>query len=431
MEYLSAALLILVIAILFWMALNLKQRGKSEEQTQALLMLQKETESLRNEFSNSMTNHVSLMNQQLGQTASQVNEQLKSVTLQLQSSTGQLNQRMDNAAKVVGDVGRSLGQLSEATKQVYEVGKDIAKLQEILKAPKLRGGLGEFFLEDLLSQILPSANYKLQYTFKNSARVDAVIVLNERLVPVDAKFPLENFIKSLEATGEKEKNDAKKKFIKDVKLRIDEIASSYLLPEEGTFNFALMYIPAENVYYETIIKDEAAGEKEKADARKKFIKDVKLRIDEIASSYLLPEEGTFNFALMYIPAENVYYETIIKDESAGEEKSLVAYAFSKRVIPVSPNSFYAYLQTILLGLRGLEINEKAEIILRHLEGLKNDFTRFKDDFDVIGRHITNAGSKFNEADRKIEKFGEKLNLTAKGEPGPAIEAANTAQKKLI
>ena len=143
MEYLSAGLLILVIALLFWMALNLKQRGKSEEQTQALLMLQKETESLRNEFSNSMSNHVSLINQQLGQTASQVNEQLKSVTLQLQSSTGQLNQRMDNAAKVVGDVGRSLGQLSEATKQVYEVGKDIASLQEILKSPKLRGGLGE------------------------------------------------------------------------------------------------------------------------------------------------------------------------------------------------------------------------------------------------------------------------------------------------
>ena len=373
MEYLSAGLLILVIGLLFWMALNLKQRGKSEEQTQALLMLQKETESLRNEFSNSMSNHVSLINQQLGQTASQVNEQLKSVTLQLQSSTGQLNQRMDNAAKVVGDVGRSLGQLSEATKQVYEVGKDIASLQEILKAPKLRGGLGEFFLGDLLSQILPSANYKLQYTFKNSARVDAVIVLNERLVPVDAKFPLENFIKSIEATGEKEK----------------------------------------------------------ADAKKKFIKDVKLRIDEIASSYLLPEEGTFNFALMYIPAENVYYETIIKDELAGEEKSLVAYAFSKRVIPVSPNSFYAYLQTILLGLRGLEINEKAEIILRHLEGLKNDFTRFKDDFDVIGRHITNAGSKFSEADRKIEKFGEKLEFTSKGEPGPAIDAATTEQKKLI
>jgi DNA recombination protein RmuC len=117
---------------------------------------------------------------------------------------------------------------------------------------------------------------------------------------------------------------------------------------------------------------------------------------------------------MYIPAENVYYETIIKDESLGEEKSIANYAFAKRVVSVSPNSFYAYLQTILLGLRGLEVSEQAMEILSHLERLRADFDRFLKDFEIVGSHLNNARTKYDEAGKKLEKFQDKLLSVGEG-----------------
>ena len=157
---------------------------------------------------------------------------------------------------------RSLGGLEEANRHIYEVGKDIASLQEILRAPKLRGGLGEFFLEDLLAQILPPQHFSTQHAFRSGEKVDAVIKLGASLVPVDAKFPLENFKRiagSDERRGKKPRQEA---ILRPMcKKHIDAIAGKYILPDEGTYDFALMYIPAENVYYETIIKDEAPDER--------------------------------------------------------------------------------------------------------------------------------------------------------------------------
>ncbi|OGQ37659.1 MAG: hypothetical protein A3H47_01225 [Deltaproteobacteria bacterium RIFCSPLOWO2_02_FULL_42_39] len=313
-------------------------------------LMHQEVQNLRQQVSENLATNVQTINQQLSSITSQVNSQLNFVSQQLQNATGQLSQRMDNAAKVVGDVKKDLGELSKATQQVFDVGKDIASLQEILRSPKLRGGLGELFLGDLLSQILPPTNYKLQYTFKNGTRVDAVIQLSNGLVPIDSKFPLENFRRVVESQSEDDKRLNKRKFISDVKKHIDDIAEQYIQPDEGTFNFALMYIPA----------------------------------------------------------ENVYYETIIKDESFGEEKGIATHAFTKRVIPVSPNSFYAYLQTILLGLKGLEISEQARDILSHLDRLKSDFDKVSRDFEVIGTHLNNAKTKYDETGKRFERFEEKL-----------------------
>ncbi len=270
-----------------------------------------------------------------------------------QENTDQiLSQRFETTSKAVSDVHIDLARLEESNKRIFEVGKDISSLQEILRAPKLRGGIGEFFLGDLLSQILPSKHYEIPYSFKTGERVDAVIHLGKRLVPVDAKFPLENFRKIIEAH-----TDADKKVF-----------------------------------------------------RKKFISDVKLHIDAISQKYILPDEGTFGFALMYIPAENVYYETIIKDQDAEDGKSIAGYSMQKKVIPVSPNTFYAYLQTIILGLKGLEIEKNAQEIISALDRLRVDFTRFSRDFELVRTHLRNAQNCYDSADRKLQKFESKLNL---------------------
>jgi DNA recombination protein RmuC len=355
----DTVLLILVglaILILIWLALQSQKKIVDP----AVTLLQQEVQSLRGQLTEAMQRNQESVNQQLGQVTVQVNSQLGQVTQQvntqlgqvaqqLQKSTGDLNTRLDNAARVVHEVSKSLGGLNEATKKVFDVGKDIASLQEILRSPKLRGGLGELFLGDLLAQIFPPSYFTLQHRFKSGEAVDAVIRLGNNLVPVDAKFPLENFRRIVETAEEEQKA-----------------------------------------------------------ARRKFIADVKKHIDAIAGKYILPDEGTFDFALMYIPAENVYYELIIKDDAVDTDKALLNYAFAKRVIPVSPNSFYAYLQTILLGLKGLHIEEQAQEILKGLARLSGDFDKFHAEFDIVGKHLNSAKAKFEEADKRLVKFCDRL-----------------------
>jgi DNA recombination protein RmuC len=352
-------LLVAVIFILLWFILQSQKRTTDP----SISLMQQEVQSLRGQLTEAMLKNQDTVNQQLAQITNQVNTQLGQVTQQLQKSTGDLNTRLDNAARVVQEVSKGLGSLSEATQKVFLVGKDIASLQEILRSPKLRGGLGELFLGDLLAQIFPPAHYSLQHRFKSGEAVDAVIRIGESLVPVDAKFPLENFKRVVET----------------------------------------------------------ASEEERKAARKKFLADVKKHIDAIAGKYILPDEGTFDFALMYIPAENVYYELIIKDEAVDTDKALLNYAFMRRVIPVSPNSFYAYLQTILLGLKGLHIEEQAQEILKNLARLSGDFKKFQEEFELVGRHLTNAKGKYDDADKRLDKFSDRLQALSGTEAGHVIE----------
>lgn len=284
---------------------------------------------------------------QFNEQTRQLNSRLKESAEMVQNSNKTIGERLDTAAKVVSGVTEKLGKMEESNKRIYDVGKDIASLQDILKAPKLRGNMGEFFLNDLLSQYFPKNRISMPYTFRNGEKVDAVLHLaDKRLVPIDSKFPLENFKKMLISIDEKEKKIAQKAFVSDVKKRIDEIAK-----------------------------------------------------------YILPDEGTLDFALLYIPAENVYYEVIVKDET---EDNLCSYAFKKRVIPVSPNNFFVYMQTILMGLRGLQIEESAKEIQQGLVRLKGDFEKFGSEFEVLGSHLTNAGNKYDTTKRQLEKVGQKL-----------------------
>ncbi len=354
MELSNALVLILLaifcLALFGWVFLSrLRAVIQEKRDDPSLLLLQQQIEQVRAQFSQVLDSNAQSIQRQLGQVLEHVNDRLKENSQVLNATQQSLGERLDNAARVVGQVQRSLGGLEEANRKIYEVGKDIASLQEILRAPKLRGGLGEFFLEDLLGQILPPQHFSTQYSFHNGDKVDAVIKVGALLVPVDAKFPLENFKRVLDA----------------------------------------------------------ANDDDKARAQKQFGADVKKHIDAIAAKYILPDEGTYDFALMYIPAENVYYETIIKD-GAPEEKTLSSYAMSKRVIPVSPNSFYAYLQAIVLGLKGMKVEDRARDIIQYLSRLQGDFSKFRDEFNLLGKHLGHAQSGYQNADRRLDQFAQKL-----------------------
>lgn len=345
----AAVLILLFVFFVIFLFLSLK---KTSSKIDEMKRSQSEDKAL------------SLMQQQIGQLTQNINQQLQNMSTQFQKTTG-------NIGSTLGDVKKDLGKMEEVTREVLEKAKNISSLENLLRAPKFRGGFGELFLGDLLSQILPPAHYELQYKFKSGEKVDAIIRIGKNLVPIDSKFPLENFKK-------------------------------YLAEEDS---------------------------KEKEDLRKKFITDVKKHINEISEKYILPDEGTYDFALMYIPAENIYYETILKDESLGEERSIFSYAIQKRVLPTSPHSFFAYLQVIVLGLKGLQIEKSAQYIFQSLSRLQGDLGRFKNDFQILGTHLVNAKSKFDDAEKRLDRFSGKLELVSEDTPEKLPEKA-TSKKKL-
>ena len=259
-----------------------------------------------------------------------------------------VGERIADTTRVFGEVKESLGKLEKGTQQIEAVGRDISSLQEVLRAPKFRGGFGELLLERLLEDILPHQNYELQHQFRSGEAVDAVIRIGDNLVPIDSKFPLEDFQRILAAESDAERASLRRAFSRTVRKHVDNVCR-----------------------------------------------------------YIRPDEGTFDFALMYIPAENVYYETILRPGGEGE---VYSYALQRRVIPVSPNSFYAYLQVIILGLKGLRIEHTAGEVLRHLGRLQGDLDSFRTDFETLGGHIRRAASKYDEAGRRLDRLGDKLKL---------------------
>lgn len=353
MELITLILLVIVAALLVVQIVRSSGR-KGEDSGSSALLMQQQIEALRAEVDRSLKNTADSLGSALHNTQQTlltvVNDLRKNVTDQLQNNTGQVGTRLDNAAKVIQDVQNKLGELGRATQEIKELGQSVSKLEEMLRAPKLRGGLGELLLEDLLKQVLPAGAYDTQYTFRNGQTVDAVIHTAGGKVPVDSKFPLENFRKMVDAKSDQEKKTAYRAFVSDVKKHVDAIAEKYIVPDEGTFDFALMYIPA----------------------------------------------------------ENIYYETIIKDESFGEENGLYAYATKEHVVPVSPNSFYAHLRVIALGLKGLQIERSAKEIIQNLSRLSTELQKFTDVFTTLGSHLNNAKNKFDEADKKLSAFTERL-----------------------
>ncbi len=262
----------------------------------------------------------------------------------LQKGHATLTQSLQSTSDTLNKLHNQIGQIITASTQMQKVGDDVKRLQEILASPKLRGGLGEWSLDNLLSQILPKDTYQLQYSFKDAQKVDALVVLAGYSVPIDAKFPLSNFELLLKAEKDDERIRLRKQFHNDVIKHIDKIAASYIRPAEGTLDFALMYIPAENVYYEAIVK--------------------------------YPDDA----------------------------KNILQYSLDKKVVPVSPNLLYAYLMTVVMGLHGLQIEKQAAEIRQNLKTLNASFTDFADTWDVLGKHLRNAYSQYDEGHKKLDRF---------------------------
>ncbi len=269
-------------------------------------------------------------------------------------------------------VAERLGEVSRSAQQMVEVGDDISSLQELLRPPRLRGFIGEVWLDQFLGQFLPAEIYQMQYSFSCGLKVDAIIRLRDWLVPVDSKFPLDNFRRLSGAATDDEEEHARRAFRRDVRNHIDAVAR-----------------------------------------------------------YILPDEGTFPFAFMYIPAENVYYEVLTGHEGVGETSGLVSYALDKRVIPVSPNTFFAYLQCVVLGLKGLHIEEHARQIIDHLGRLNQDFGRVQSEFVTLGTHISRAKTKYDDLDKSMGRFGDRLTLPLQAELpqlAPTDEAQTTDEE---
>jgi DNA recombination protein RmuC len=278
-------------------------------------------------------------------------ERLHGETASLGQRVEALDRRMvsaqDNSTHLASSIFDRLGDVDRATHTIAEQAREFVALQDLLRPPKARGGLGEALLEELLRQVLPPHAYAMQHRFTSGVIVDAIVKAGDRIVCIDSKFPLANYSKMCDADGDIDRAKAERDFAADIDRHIRDISSKYIVPDERTFDFAVMYVPAEGVYGEV------------------------LRIKH-------------------------------------RKQSLFESAMQARVVPMSPLTMYGYLQTVLFGLKCLSIEKNAEAVLGHCGRLQQDIERFASEYDTLGRHLGNARSKYEEGARRLDRFRDKL-----------------------
>ncbi|MBC7169697.1 DNA recombination protein RmuC [Candidatus Bipolaricaulota bacterium] len=341
--WIALGLLALAVVALAWALLR---RRTGQDTTQDLSHLKEATRAL----SEQIGQLAHLMATQMGTLSSQVGEQLASTAQLLQKQEGTLGERLNIVQGVVADVRERLGGLTETGRRLTELAQDLASLQEILRAPKSRGLVGEWLLGDLLSEVLPRDRFREQYRFSSGETVDAAIFLEGTVVPVDAKFPLSGFERILSAATDEERKKHKRSLVRDAQKHVDGISQKYIRPEEGTTDFALMYIPAEGVYHE-----------------------------------LLTPEGDLDF---------------------------LAYAMGKRVVPCSPNSFYSYLRSVAMGLRGLALARNVQKVFGELRAVEDLLREVEREVGTLGNHLRNARGKHEEIERLVGDVQRRLTRLA-------------------
>ena len=256
-----------------------------------------------------------------------------------------VNRQLSESTKIVREVTEGLTQLGETNKQVVTFAEQLKQLQDVLKNPKQRGVLGEYYLETVLQNVLPPESFQMQYAFENGEIVDAAVFVKGKVIPVDSKFSLENYNRYIEAKDAHEKQQLEKAFVNDLKLRIQETAK-----------------------------------------------------------YIRPTEKTTDFAFMFIPSEGIYYELLSNSVGAGEENLIQRAAGKYKVIIVSPTSFLAYLQTVLQGLKALEIEEKALDIIKNVEKLSGHISRYEEYYQKLGNTLATTVNHYNAGYKELGKI---------------------------
>lgn len=308
----------------------------------------------------------------------QINELNRTVDQKMASSSKEMRESIQHQSsesfKIIRDITEKLTRLDETNKQVVSFADQLQSLQDILKNPKQRGILGEYYLETLLKNVLPTGSYQMQYPFKDGTIVDAVVFVKDKIIPIDSKFSLENYNRLVEEKNQAEKERLEKLFKEDLKRRIDETAK-YVKPNEGTMDFAFMLIPHEAIYYDLLISQVGA----------------------------------------------------IKVNT----RDLVEYAFKeKHVIIVSPTSFLAYLQTVLQGLKALQIEESAKDIKKNVENLQKHLRSYQEYQEKLGNALSTTVSHFNNSNKEFKKIDKDVvRITGKDSGLEVLEIAKPEREE--
>lgn len=299
---------------------------------------------------------------EIGRLAERVSAETTALAHRLEGIDTRMMQTQSSNADLARGIFETLGDVRRATASVADQAREFGALQDLLRAPKARGGLGEALLEELLRQVLPPGSFSTQHRFSSGVVVDAVVRAGGRMVCIDSKFPLANYHRMCDATDAGERQRAERFFAADVETHIRAISSRYVVPDEGTFDFAVMYVPAEGVYGEI------------------------LRLQH-------------------------------------RKRPLLEVAIGARVVPMSPLTMYGYLQTVLFGLKCLSIEKSAEAILDFCGRLGQDMERFATDYATLGRHLTNARTKYEDGTRRLDRVRDRLERVVELAPEEAARAS--------
>ncbi len=330
----------LIVLFLLYKKLSEGQKPKEGEQN-LFLMLQ---------------NQIQEMNQMVDRKMTDTHKAMNDTQNNLQHS---IQMQFGQSAKIISDVTERLTKLDETNRQVVNFADQLQSLQDILKNPKQRGILGEYYLETLLKNTMPPGSYQMQYPFPDGTIVDAVVFVKDKIIPIDSKFSLENYNRLVEERNEVEKERLEKAFVGDLKLRIQETAQ-YIQPEQGTMDFAFMFIPHEAIYYDLLINKIGA----------------------------------------------------IQDDT----ENLIQRAANKyHVIIVSPTSFLAYLQTVMQGLRALQIEESAKEIRKRVEELGKHIGAYDEYMKKLGNNLGTTVNSYNTAYKELNKIDKDVLRVTGGE----------------
>ena len=326
MEWLIIGLLVAIFAVMLYLAIILMRKPEVKDDNSGTMLIEQRIQGLER-----------TMDARMHESSKQLHETVRS--------------QLGESSRLIKEITQEITSVKEIGRQTQSFAEQLQSLQDILKNPKQRGILGEYYLETVLKNVMGPTNYAIQHAFKNGEIVDAVVIIDKRLVPVDSKFSLDNYNRFVSAP---------------------------------------------------------VGSIERATLEKAFVSDLKIRIQETAK-YIRPEEGTMDFAFMFIPSEGIYYDLLTNQVGAGEEENLIQRAASKyKVIIVSPTSFLAYLQTVMQGLRALDIEKRAEEIQKRVGELGKHLGSYEDFYRKLGTSLGVTVSHYNSAYKELGKIDKDI-----------------------